>query len=157
MIPARLSVAPDQLVTGAGSEYRWVVHPPIGSRTTPITPRKGKIMHSDRITTAFDAESTAMQVITGIDLTGQAAIVTGASSGIGVETARALASAGADVTLAVRSPLHRNSTASAAGISKTATRLKSSIPTPPISAITAVASLPTPSIRATPKACGMSL
>jgi NAD(P)-dependent dehydrogenase (short-subunit alcohol dehydrogenase family) len=41
-------------------------------------------------------------VIAGIDLTGRRAIVTGASSGIGVETARALASAGAAVTLAVR-------------------------------------------------------
>ena len=34
--------------------------------------------------------------------TGKHAVVTGASSGIGTETARALASAGADVTLAVR-------------------------------------------------------
>ncbi|MET8045424.1 SDR family NAD(P)-dependent oxidoreductase [Micromonospora sp. NPDC005215] len=38
----------------------------------------------------------------GVDLSGQRAIVTGASSGIGVETARALATAGAEVTLAVR-------------------------------------------------------
>jgi NAD(P)-dependent dehydrogenase (short-subunit alcohol dehydrogenase family) len=60
------------------------------------------IMDSSRVTTAFGAASTAMQVITGIDLAGQRALVTGASSGIGVETARALASAGAEVTLAVR-------------------------------------------------------
>jgi NAD(P)-dependent dehydrogenase (short-subunit alcohol dehydrogenase family) len=59
-------------------------------------------MDSDRIITAFGAESTAMQVIAGIDLAGQRSIVTGASSGIGVETARALASANAEVTLAVR-------------------------------------------------------
>ncbi|MBA8817509.1 NAD(P)-dependent dehydrogenase (short-subunit alcohol dehydrogenase family) [Microbacterium halimionae] len=51
---------------------------------------------------AFDAESTALQVIDGIDLRGSTAIVTGAGSGIGVETARALAAAGAAVTLAVR-------------------------------------------------------
>lgn len=38
----------------------------------------------------------------GIDLRGKRAVVTGASSGIGVETARALAASGADVTLAVR-------------------------------------------------------
>jgi NAD(P)-dependent dehydrogenase (short-subunit alcohol dehydrogenase family) len=38
----------------------------------------------------------------GIDLTGRRAVVTGASSGIGVETVRALATAGAEVTLAVR-------------------------------------------------------
>jgi NAD(P)-dependent dehydrogenase (short-subunit alcohol dehydrogenase family) len=56
----------------------------------------------DRITTPFGAQSTAAEVIAGIDLTGQRAIVTGGSSGIGIETARALASAGADVTLAVR-------------------------------------------------------
>ena len=37
-----------------------------------------------------------------MDLTGRTAIVTGASSGIGIETARALAAAGASVTLAVR-------------------------------------------------------
>jgi len=41
-------------------------------------------------------------VIEGIDLSGRHAIVTGASSGIGVDTAQALASAGAAVTLAVR-------------------------------------------------------
>jgi NAD(P)-dependent dehydrogenase (short-subunit alcohol dehydrogenase family) len=54
------------------------------------------------ITTPFGFESTAAEVIAGIDLSGRRAIVTGSSSGIGVETARALASAGADVTLAVR-------------------------------------------------------
>jgi NAD(P)-dependent dehydrogenase (short-subunit alcohol dehydrogenase family) len=55
-----------------------------------------------RITTTFGAQSTAAEVIAGIDLGGRRAIVTGGSSGIGVETARALASAGAEVTLAVR-------------------------------------------------------
>jgi NAD(P)-dependent dehydrogenase (short-subunit alcohol dehydrogenase family) len=59
-------------------------------------------MERTRITTAFGAESTAADVIAGIDLSGQRAIVTGGSSGIGVETARALAGAGAEVTLAVR-------------------------------------------------------
>jgi len=39
-----------------------------------------------------------------VDLRGKNVIVTGAASGIGVETARALAHAGADVTLAVRNP-----------------------------------------------------
>ena len=50
----------------------------------------------------FGAESTALDVVRGIDLGGRSALVTGASSGIGVETARALAAAGASVTLAVR-------------------------------------------------------
>jgi NAD(P)-dependent dehydrogenase (short-subunit alcohol dehydrogenase family) len=56
----------------------------------------------DPITTPFGAESTAAEVVAGIELAGRRAIVTGAASGIGVETARALALAGADVTLAVR-------------------------------------------------------
>jgi NAD(P)-dependent dehydrogenase (short-subunit alcohol dehydrogenase family) len=54
------------------------------------------------ITTPFSFESTAADVVAGIDLTGRRAIVTGGASGIGIETARALASAGAEVTLAVR-------------------------------------------------------
>ena len=55
-----------------------------------------------RIQTPFGFDSTATEVIEGIDLSGRQAIVTGASSGIGVDTAQALASAGAAVTLAVR-------------------------------------------------------
>src|SRR5690242_1142157 len=54
------------------------------------------------LTTPFGATSTAMEVIEGVDLRGKRALITGASSGIGVETARALAQAGAQVTLAVR-------------------------------------------------------
>jgi NAD(P)-dependent dehydrogenase (short-subunit alcohol dehydrogenase family) len=61
------------------------------------------MLTTDRITTPFTATSTAAEVAAGIDLTGKRAIVTGASSGIGIETARVLALAGADVTLAVRS------------------------------------------------------
>ncbi|MBB5800849.1 NAD(P)-dependent dehydrogenase (short-subunit alcohol dehydrogenase family) [Saccharothrix ecbatanensis] len=57
---------------------------------------------TEHITTPFDVESTAAQVVAGIDLTGRRAVVTGGASGIGVETARALASTGAEVTLAVR-------------------------------------------------------
>jgi NAD(P)-dependent dehydrogenase (short-subunit alcohol dehydrogenase family) len=56
----------------------------------------------DLITTPFGFDSTAAEVIAGVDLSGKRAIVTGGASGIGVETARALAGAGADVTLAVR-------------------------------------------------------
>ena len=57
---------------------------------------------SNLIQTPFGFESTAAEVIDGIDLSGTQAIVTGGSSGIGIETARALAGAGAEVTLAVR-------------------------------------------------------
>jgi NAD(P)-dependent dehydrogenase (short-subunit alcohol dehydrogenase family) len=55
-----------------------------------------------RITTPFGYESTAAEVVDGIDLGGKRAVVTGGASGIGIETARALAGAGAAVTLAVR-------------------------------------------------------
>jgi NAD(P)-dependent dehydrogenase (short-subunit alcohol dehydrogenase family) len=56
-----------------------------------------------RITTPFGFHSTAAEVAAGIDFTGKRVVITGAASGIGVETARALAQIGADVTLAVRS------------------------------------------------------
>ncbi|MCD2193709.1 SDR family NAD(P)-dependent oxidoreductase [Actinomycetospora endophytica] len=55
-----------------------------------------------RISTPFGEFSTADEVAEGIDLSGRRAVVTGASSGIGVETARTLASHGAQVTMAVR-------------------------------------------------------
>ncbi|MBV8684161.1 MAG: SDR family NAD(P)-dependent oxidoreductase [Caulobacteraceae bacterium] len=58
----------------------------------------------DRITSRFGARTAARKVVEGVDLTGRTAIVTGGGSGIGVETARALALAGADVVLAVRRP-----------------------------------------------------
>jgi NAD(P)-dependent dehydrogenase (short-subunit alcohol dehydrogenase family) len=54
------------------------------------------------ITTPFGFDSTAAEVAADVYLGGRRAIVTGSSSGIGVETARAFAAAGAEVTLAVR-------------------------------------------------------
>ncbi|MFC5450995.1 SDR family NAD(P)-dependent oxidoreductase [Paenibacillus aestuarii] len=57
---------------------------------------------SSLISTPFHSKSTASEVIAGVNLTGRKAIVTGATSGIGLETARALAEASAEVTLAVR-------------------------------------------------------
>ena len=57
-----------------------------------------------RITTPFDATSTAAEVVADLDLSGRRAVVTGGAAGIGLETARALAGAGAQVTLAVRNP-----------------------------------------------------
>ncbi len=54
------------------------------------------------ITTPFTASSTAADVLDGHDLSGLRAVVTGASSGLGAESARALVAAGAEVTLAVR-------------------------------------------------------
>jgi NAD(P)-dependent dehydrogenase (short-subunit alcohol dehydrogenase family) len=54
------------------------------------------------ITTPFKWETTAAEVVGGIDLGGSRVIVTGGASGIGLETARTLATVGAEVTLAVR-------------------------------------------------------
>ena len=57
---------------------------------------------TNRITSKFGAKSTAMEVVKGISLNGKRAVITGATSGIGVETARAIAATGAQTTLAVR-------------------------------------------------------
>lgn len=54
------------------------------------------------VTSPFSRASTTAEVLEGIDLSGRHALVTGANSGIGRETARALLSAGAEVVLAVR-------------------------------------------------------
>ena len=50
----------------------------------------------------FDQSSTADEVVKGHNLDGKIMLVTGANTGIGFETARALASAGARVILACR-------------------------------------------------------
>jgi NAD(P)-dependent dehydrogenase (short-subunit alcohol dehydrogenase family) len=57
---------------------------------------------SPPLTTPFTEHSTAEEVLADVDLSGRRAIVTGASSGIGTETARVLASRGAAVTLTAR-------------------------------------------------------
>ncbi|HIF98943.1 MAG TPA: SDR family NAD(P)-dependent oxidoreductase [Myxococcales bacterium] len=51
---------------------------------------------------AFGLETTTDEVIRGTDLSGRHILITGASGGLGAETARALASVGARVTLAAR-------------------------------------------------------
>ncbi|GAA3875813.1 SDR family NAD(P)-dependent oxidoreductase [Streptomyces sp. NPDC007148] len=55
-------------------------------------------------TTTFGKRATAAEVLDGVDLSGRRMIVTGGSSGLGVETVRALAGAGAQVTIATRNP-----------------------------------------------------
>lgn len=50
----------------------------------------------------FDGTATTDQVIEGISLEGKTAVVTGASSGLGVETCRVLAGAGATVIMVAR-------------------------------------------------------
>ena len=52
----------------------------------------------------FPAKSEPHEILAGIDLSGKTAIVTGGYSGIGLETTRALAGAGARVIVPVRDP-----------------------------------------------------
>ena len=52
----------------------------------------------------FGYRSTAMEVIEGIDLGGRRVVVTGGYSGIGTETVRALAAAGAEIVVGARRP-----------------------------------------------------
>jgi NAD(P)-dependent dehydrogenase (short-subunit alcohol dehydrogenase family) len=62
-----------------------------------VTPQKP--LHS-----GFGARTTAADVLSGIDLSGRLAIVTGGYSGIGIETVRALAGAGSQVIVPARRP-----------------------------------------------------
>src|SRR3954471_19270339 len=58
------------------------------------------------IGSGFGYRSTAAEVLEGIDLSGRLAIVTGGYSGLGLETVKALAGAGADVIVPARRPAH---------------------------------------------------
>ncbi|MFJ4922932.1 SDR family NAD(P)-dependent oxidoreductase [Streptomyces sp. NPDC088725] len=57
-----------------------------------------------KIGSGFGAATTAAEVLRGTDLTGKLAIVTGGYSGLGLETTRALAGAGAQVVVPARRP-----------------------------------------------------
>jgi len=54
------------------------------------------------INSGYGPATTAAEIIEGIDLSGKTAIVTGGYSGIGVETVRALAGAGAEIIVPTR-------------------------------------------------------
>ncbi len=61
---------------------------------------QGTLQHP--LGSGFSASSTATEVIKGIDLTGMIAIVTGGNAGIGLETTKVLAAAGATVIVPAR-------------------------------------------------------
>jgi hypothetical protein len=61
---------------------------------------QGALQHP--IGTGFNAQSTTADVIKGIDLSSRIAIVTGGNSGIGLETSKTLATAGATVIVPAR-------------------------------------------------------
>lgn len=67
---------------------------------TEINNYNGKLQRP--IGSGFNRTSTAADVIQGIDLTGKIAIVTGGNSGIGLETTKVLAAAGATVIVPAR-------------------------------------------------------
>ena len=54
------------------------------------------------IASPFDRDTPAEEVISGIDLTGKLAVITGGSTGLGKETARVLGKAGADIFIGAR-------------------------------------------------------
>ncbi|MEU5875144.1 SDR family NAD(P)-dependent oxidoreductase [Glycomyces sp. NPDC047369] len=56
------------------------------------------------INSGFGAKTTAAEVLAGIDLTGKHVLVTGGYSGIGLETTKAVAAAGAEVLVPARRP-----------------------------------------------------
>jgi len=55
-----------------------------------------------RIPSGFGHDTTAAEVVAGVDLSGRLAVVTGGYSGLGLETVAALAGAGADVVVPAR-------------------------------------------------------
>jgi NAD(P)-dependent dehydrogenase (short-subunit alcohol dehydrogenase family) len=55
-----------------------------------------------QIGSGFGAQSTAAEVVAGIDLSGKLAVITGGYSGVGIETTRALVGAGASVVVPAR-------------------------------------------------------
>ncbi len=68
---------------------------------------------------SFSRESTAEEVVRGLDLSGQVIMITGTTSGLGEESARVLAARGAQVAMLARDPQKNR---------EAADRIRSSVP-----------------------------
>jgi NAD(P)-dependent dehydrogenase (short-subunit alcohol dehydrogenase family) len=77
---------------------------------------------------SFDAKSTAAEVVQALDLTGKTYLVTGATSGLGFETARVLAGQGADVLLTGRTEAAAREAAARIGARSTGLALDLLVP-----------------------------
>jgi NAD(P)-dependent dehydrogenase (short-subunit alcohol dehydrogenase family) len=63
-------------------------------------------IRQEAIRSGFNAKTTAAEALKGVDLSGKRALVTGGHAGLGLETTRALAQAGATVVVPARNPEH---------------------------------------------------
>src|SRR6476620_1361751 len=82
--------------TGVGSGPLWRYLRRWKSYVVGVAARQHKIQ------SGFGAHTTAAEVLRGVDLMGRRAVFTGGYSGIGLETTRALADAGAHVVVPAR-------------------------------------------------------
>jgi NAD(P)-dependent dehydrogenase (short-subunit alcohol dehydrogenase family) len=85
-----------ELIAGAAALGSGTLVSSCGPKDLPMPPAPGVPLGP------FGAKSTAEDVTAGLDLTGRTALVTGANSGLGLETARVLALRGATVIAAAR-------------------------------------------------------
>ncbi|KGL72689.1 WW domain-containing oxidoreductase, partial [Tinamus guttatus] len=96
--------------TDENGQVYFVDH--INKRTTYLDPRLAFTVEDNPVKPPtrqkYDGNSTAMEILQGRDLSGKVAIITGANSGIGFETAKSLALHGAYVILACRNKSRGN-------------------------------------------------
>ena len=90
----------------AYTDPRLLTNPHRKRYVLKVTKARGSFVEN-----SFTDKTTAAEVIEGVDLTGKVSIVTGANSGIGLETTRCLASQGCQVIMACRNLANGNAKA----------------------------------------------